>query len=188
MYSKILNPNTNRWININGKVGKSVLKTYLNQVGSGNIKFKKAVSIIIEMNRRFKQLSNEDKTKYKDGLGYATELINNGYLNIKNNVISINPESLTSIDKNYMTGGSIMAIAGIISAVGALISLGYEIKFKKKWEEADKLIKDKDFKKNNPIVYEQKMDKLVKELESLNEGICFASSCRLSRLSSLTKR
>ena len=64
MYNKILNPITNRWINVDGKIGKCVLKMYLNQLGSGKSlnRFKKVANHIIEINHRYKQLSLK-KTK-----------------------------------------------------------------------------------------------------------------------------
>lgn len=36
MYRKIYNLETNRWVNINGKIGKRILKNYINQQGGSN--------------------------------------------------------------------------------------------------------------------------------------------------------
>ena len=35
MYSKIVNPITGRAVNVNGRIGKKILKQYVNQLGGG---------------------------------------------------------------------------------------------------------------------------------------------------------
>ena len=124
MYNKILNPITNQWINIDGKIGKSVLKMYLNQLGSGKSlnRFKKIADHIIEINRRYKQLSPKKQKDYIEELGDAKDLINNGGININNNVIRINnPEKI--ITEDNVTDSSIQNSILMVSGIAALTEL-----------------------------------------------------------------
>jgi hypothetical protein len=124
MYNKILNPITNRWINIDGKIGKSVLKMYLKQLGSGKSvnRFKKVADHIIEINRRYKQLSPKKQKDYIEELGDAKDLINNGGININNNVIRINnPEKI--ITEDNVTDSSIQNSILMVSGIAALSEL-----------------------------------------------------------------
>ena len=69
MFNKIKNPDTNRWVNINSKLGNTILKNYSQQIG-GNI-YREINILIDEYNYYYERFNEINSLAGQDVINYV---------------------------------------------------------------------------------------------------------------------
>ena len=69
MFNKIKNPDTNRWVNINSKLGNTILKNYSQQIG-GNI-YREINNLIDDYNYYYERFKEINRLSGQDVINYV---------------------------------------------------------------------------------------------------------------------